>query len=479
MSSLFLSVLRQSLAASWLIAVIVVLRLLLVRMPKWPRILLWGLAGLRLVLPIALQSPLSLQPRTQTLLTPLANPSFFADGAAQILNNTANSGMINVSSSMPERDFSSLQVLTLVWIVGMAVMLLYAGISLLRLRRRISVAQHATENIYVCKGLSQAFAFGLLRPKIYLPYSLNGRELAHVLAHERAHLARGDHWYKLMGFVLLALHWFNPLVWLAYVLLGRDIELACDEKVIQSMSSRQRADYSQALLNLSLHGGLSTPHPLSFGRVGVRERIRNILRYKKPVWLFSLLAVILCAAVAVCFMTNPPNSTKVTIAPHEIGQESTVEPPILSTATEDVSSAMVTEVIPDEPETKPNEPQADWFAPEDMHDLVQAELVWWDGQRFAIDSANELSTLEALLGQTDSIKGGTGCPFHSVLYLYRADGAVGMVLPAEDSCSVYISDKMYFKFGPRHSDNSAFYALFGLESNDLPKYLGQLSPNAQ
>ena len=146
---------------------------------------------------------------------------------------------------------------------------------------------------------------GIIKPKIYLPFQIDGQNLEHVVSHEQAHIQRRDHWWKPLGFLLLTIHWFNPLMWLAYVLLCRDIELACDEKVVRELGMEQRADYSQALLACSVNRRMIAACPLAFGEVGVKERVKSVLNYKKPAFWVMVVSVVACAVVAVCFLTNP------------------------------------------------------------------------------------------------------------------------------------------------------------------------------
>ena len=196
--------------------------------------------------------------------------------------------------------------LTYVWLAGMAVLLGWAAFSWLRLRRQVAASVSVAKGVYICDDIASPFILGVLRPRIYLPSGLTGATLESVLRHERAHLKRRDHWWKPLAHVLIAVYWFNPLLWAAYVLLCRDIELACDERVVRDMTREDRAAYSQALLQCSLNRRRRLVLcPLAFGEVGVRTRVKSVLRYRRPaVWL-SAAAVLLCAALAVTFLTEP------------------------------------------------------------------------------------------------------------------------------------------------------------------------------
>ena len=196
-------------------------------------------------------------------------------------------------------------VLAGIWLFGIAALFLYSAVSYCRLRRKVCEAVILRDNIYQSENVCSPFVLGIIRPKIYLPYHMDSREVGHVIAHEQTHIRRKDHWWKPLGFLLLTIHWFNPLMWLSYVLLCRDIELACDEKVIGKMGNAQRADYTQALVACSVDRRLIAACPLAFGEIGVKERVKSVMNYKKPAFWIVLASVIVCAVIAVCFLTNP------------------------------------------------------------------------------------------------------------------------------------------------------------------------------
>lgn len=293
MSALFLKILDMSVAASWIAAAVMVLRLCLKRGPKWIRVLLWGFVAVRLVLPVSIESPLSLLPRTAAGIA--AAPA----GIAPVIGGGAAA-----ASAAP--DWSS--VLAWVWIAGIAVLFLYTTVSTLRLRYRVREAVRLRRNIYETEQISSPFVLGTLRPRIYLPYRMDPREQQHVIAHEQAHLRRGDQLWKPLGFLLLTIHWFNPVMWVSYVLLCRDIELACDETVIRSLDCGQRADYMQALVSCSVNRRRIAACPLAFGEIGVKERVKSVMLYKKPTFWIILVAVAACIVLAVCFLTDPVES---------------------------------------------------------------------------------------------------------------------------------------------------------------------------
>lgn len=309
MAEIFQKALNMSIAAGWLILAVIALRLLLRRAPKRFRLLLWAVVGLRLALPWSIESALSLIPSAQTFPEGIMlERAPVLDTGISSLNGAINPGF--TAAFTPELGVSAnpLQVLlpiaAALWMLGAAAMLLWALVSWLRLRKRVREAVRLEENVYECE-IASPFVLGLFRPRIYLPFSLENGERELVLAHERAHITAGDHIIKPLGWLLLAAHWYNPLVWLAYALFCRDIELACDERVVRGLSLSDRADYSQALLDLSRPRGGVRACPLAFGESSVKGRVKSVLCYKKPAFWLVLLAVVVCVGAAVCFLTDP------------------------------------------------------------------------------------------------------------------------------------------------------------------------------
>ena len=310
MGELFLKLLNMSIAASWLILAVVLLRLVLKKAPKWIVILLWGIVALRLVVPFSFESALSLIPSAETFNAhniQYGTPAIHSGIPA--VNNAVNPVLGATFAPNPAGSVNPLYVWTfivsVIWLTGIAAMLLYAVISYVRVRRSVAERVPYEENIFLCDHVKSPFILGLVRPKIYLPSSMDAAAMGPVIAHEKAHLARRDHWWKPLGFLILTVHWFNPLCWIAYVLLCRDIELACDEKVIRQMDLDGKKQYSTALLECSMGRRLVTICPLAFGEVGVKERVKNVLNYKKPAFWVIVVAVVACAVVTVCFATNP------------------------------------------------------------------------------------------------------------------------------------------------------------------------------
>ena len=315
MAAVFLKLLNLSISASWLVLAVLVLRLVSKRSPKWMNVLLWGIVALRLVLPFSIESALSLIPSAETV-SPAAvqfAPAPTITSGVSVIDNAVNPALSEHFSAVPTASVNPLYVWTeiagWVWLIGLGAMLLYALVSYLRLRRRVSVSLPVQDHIYLCDAISSPFILGVVKPHIYLPSGLDEVQRQNVLAHEQAHLARRDHWWKPLGFALLAVYWFNPVLWLAYTLLCRDIELACDERVIRTMDESAVKTYSTVLLACSMPRKAVITCPLAFGEVGVKERVRNALHYKKPAFWVVAASVAVCVVVAVCFLTNPRTDT--------------------------------------------------------------------------------------------------------------------------------------------------------------------------
>lgn len=315
MAAVFLKLLNLSISASWLVLAVLVLRLVSKRSPKWMNVLLWGIVALRLVLPFSVESALSLIPSAETV-SPAAvqfDPAPTITSGVKIIDNAVNPSLSEHFAAVPTASVNPLYVWTeiagWVWLIGLGAMLLYALVSYLRLRRRVRVSLPVQDHIYLCDAISSPFILGVVKPHIYLPSGLDEVQRQNVLAHEQAHLARRDHWWKPLGFALLAVYWFNPALWLAYTLLCRDIELACDERVIRTMDESAVKTYSTVLLACSMPRKAVITCPLAFGEVGVKERVKNALHYKKPAFWVVAASVAVCIVVAVCFLTNPPTDT--------------------------------------------------------------------------------------------------------------------------------------------------------------------------
>ena len=311
MNELFLKIINMSISASWLILAVLILRLVLKKAPKWVNVLLWGIVAVRLICPLSFESALSLIPSSETIpldIEMAAKPTI--DSGVPAINSVVNP--VLSSFAPPQHVLTSanplqiwIPILNIIWLIGVGALLLYTAVSYWRLCRKVDTAVRYKGNIFQSENVSSPFVLGIIKPRIYLPFNMNGQDLEHVVAHEQAHIRRKDHWWKPLGFLLLTIHWFNPLMWLAYVLLCRDIELACDEKVIKELGNEQRADYMQALVACSVNRSMIAACPLAFGEVGVKERVKSVMNYKKPAFWVIIIAVIICVGVAACFLTNP------------------------------------------------------------------------------------------------------------------------------------------------------------------------------
>lgn len=310
MDDVFLKLVNLSISASWLILAVLVLRVVLKKAPKWVMPLLWGVVALRLVCPFSIESALSLIPSAETIpseiVTETREPVLYEQATLDIVTNptlpSAAEVPVGVSRQQAQVDFNIYSVL---WLAGMAALLVHALVSAGKLKKKLATAILLRDNIYESEFVDSPFVFGVVKPNIYLPMHMDEGTAAHVIAHERAHLARRDHWWKVLGYLVLALHWFNPLVWVAYILFCRDIELACDEKVVKGLDGAARADYSQALLSCAAPKRAVAACPLAFGEGNIKTRVKSALHYKKPAFWVAAAAVLAVVIMAVCFLTNP------------------------------------------------------------------------------------------------------------------------------------------------------------------------------
>ena len=313
MGGLFLKLLNMSITASWIVVAVVLLRVILKKAPKWIRCILWGIVGLRLIWPFSFESVVSLIPSAETVSKDahVARPDI--QTGVSVVDEQINSYLGSSyyeGVTVPTDHFSnSMDWLGLIWLVGLIVMLVYMAVSFLLLYRKVWISLHYVDNIYLCDGIQSPFILGMLRPRIYIPSGMEEEQISYVLDHEKAHLKRRDHYWKPLGFALLSVYWFNPMMWVAYILLCRDIELACDEKAIQKMTAVEKKGYSEALVACSMQRRMVMACPLAFGEVNVKKRIQSVLRYKKPAFWVIAVALFLCGAALVCFLTNPTKRT--------------------------------------------------------------------------------------------------------------------------------------------------------------------------
>lgn len=316
MGQIFIRFVNYSLVAGWLIIAVLIARALLKKAPRWITCLLWALVAIRLVFPFSIESAFSLIPSAEPFpedfsytQTPRIESGFEAVDLSvnpmlsQSLGVTGGGNSVN-----PSQVWSF--VLSLVWVAGVTVMVLYAVISTIVLKYKLCTSTSYGEGIRQTEAIKTPFVLGIFKPTIYIPYNLSDDELKYVIAHEKAHIKRMDILWKPLGFLILSLYWFNPLVWVAYILLCKDIEAACDEKVVKDMEVNERREYSTALLNCSISPRRITACPVAFGENNVKSRIKGVMNYKKPAFWIVVTALAACMVVAVCFLTNPKKTDK-------------------------------------------------------------------------------------------------------------------------------------------------------------------------
>ncbi len=313
MGDIFLQAFNMSLTASFIAVAVMLLRMILKKAPKYIRPVLWGFVGIRLLFPFSFESVLS--------VLPSSSPVGITDDGIFPVIDTGVSGVDSVIEAVFDAPptaafgFSSfgfsdiLDILSLIWIFGAVLMVCYFVFSFLSLKKKTAEKIEIDKNVYVCDFAGSPFILGVIKPQIILPVTLTTNEREFVLAHERAHIKRKDHIWKPLGFLLLTVYWFNPVLWPSYYFLCRDIELSCDEKVIKNMSQAEIKGYSTALLDCSVKGRRITACPLAFGENGVKDRIKTVLSYKRPAVWVVIAAVILVIAVAVGVLTDPPKKT--------------------------------------------------------------------------------------------------------------------------------------------------------------------------
>lgn len=314
MANIFIDLFNMSITAGYLVLAVVVVRFLLKKAPKWINCLLWALVGIRLICPFSFESSLSLVPSSQTISVnnTSAGRPFSVQSGVPVVDNSINEVLGDKyyeGVTVPTNSFANVtELLAIIWIIGLIAMLLYGLISYLGLRKRVGASLVFEDNIYYCDNIDTPFILGFFKPKIYIPSGISEEQIGYIALHEKAHLKRKDHFWKPIGFILLSVYWFNPLIWVAYILLCRDIETACDEKVIKNMQNSEKKAYSETLVSCSVQRRMVMACPLAFGEVGVKQRIKSVLNYKKPAFWVVILAFVLFTVVAVCFISNPVNT---------------------------------------------------------------------------------------------------------------------------------------------------------------------------
>ena len=310
MRAVFLEIVNMSITAGGLILAVILIRFVFRKMPKWIVCALWGVTAIRLICPFSIESAMSLVPASKPVDTTMYIGRPYIQSGVDLVDNMVNAYLGShyyegVTVPAKESAANPINILAVIWLTGMLLMAAYAVVSYLRLKRSVSASISVSQNVLECDDISFPFILGMIRPMIYLPSSMDESAREFVMTHERAHIKRLDHWWKPVGFLVLAIHWFNPLCWISYILLCRDIELATDEKVIKEMTRDDIAGYSQTLLNMGHTRRLITACPVAFGEVGVKERVKSILNYRKPAFWVLVVSVLACIVISVCFLTNP------------------------------------------------------------------------------------------------------------------------------------------------------------------------------
>ncbi len=337
----FLNLIEISLQASILILAIVLLRVCFKNIPKQYICMLWVLAAIRLLVPFQITSSLSLVPDTsgvqnlsQVTLGELdstvdMNMDTFEHMSPVILPNTSGTPVVSdtitnadsihpvtvpdvVPSEVTASTYSLSEVLAIVWIFIAAAFMIYGILSYLRTKRTLRESIHDSENIWYCDNIPSPFVMGYVKPRIYIPYNVDAEQLPYIIAHEKAHIAHFDHVGKLIGYLLLCIYWFNPVIWIGYILYCRDLELACDERVLEKLGIEQKKSYSLALLNCSVNNKFFLQSPLAFSEVAIKERIKHVLDYKKPGFWGIILAACSILICTLCFMTNSAPKDNIT-----------------------------------------------------------------------------------------------------------------------------------------------------------------------
>ncbi len=307
---ILVTVLNMSINAGYAVIAVILLRIAMKRSPRWIVCLLWSFVGIRLVIPYSFESALSIIPSIKTI------PDGFLDSAYPTVDSGISVVDRVVGTILPDLlptqvndviypAHEGMATLSLFWLMGIAVMMIYMTVSYVKVKRSVREAIKQTDNIYLCDSISSPFILGVINPKIYLPFGMSEEDMRYVILHERAHLKRCDHITKSVGYLLLAVYWFAPLVWISYILMCRDIELACDDAVIKELGADVKKQYSNALINCAASRKTAFSCPLAFGEVGVKTRIKNVLKYKKPAFLRVTVSVLLSVIACVCLLTDP------------------------------------------------------------------------------------------------------------------------------------------------------------------------------
>ena len=447
MDKLFITIVNNGLVASWIILAVIVLRKLLNRIPKWVNCLLWGLVAIRLAIPFSIESIFSLIPSAKPVPADIEYAKIpKIDSGMHAVNTVINPVLENHFAVKEIASVNPIQVIifisSYIWMIGVIGLLIYAFVSFIMLKRQVKNAQAIDKGIFISETIDSPFILGFVKPSIYIPDYLDDEAYICVTEHEKAHIKRGDFIWKPFGFLILSVYWFNPLCWFAYIMLCKDIEYACDEKVTKDKDKNWKAKYCQVLLDCSSKRKMIAACPVAFGEVSVKDRIKFVIRYKKPTLGMIVLAFVACIVVGICFLTNP-KTTEISDDNIDAGNDLTSE-----------------EIAEKESDTTHLTEQAADFAPTDIYSVNQIDVILTNGDTHTVVDKSVLEKVEGMLSGAEEIKE-AGCPFHTPLYLYREDGTIGVIYPATDSCDVFYSDGKYYDFGA--GDNTEFWSLLGLE----------------
>ena len=447
MDKLFITIVNNGLVASWIILAVIVLRKLLNRIPKWVNCLLWGLVAIRLAVPFSIESIFSLIPSAKPVPADIEYAKIpKIDSGMHAVNTVINPVLENHFAVKEIASVNPIQVIifitSYIWLIGVIGLLIYAFVSFIMLKRQVKNAQAIDKGIFRSGTIDSPFILGFVKPSIYIPDYLDDEAYICVTEHEKAHIKRGDFIWKPFGFLILSVYWFNPLCWFAYIMLCKDIEYACDEKVTKDKDKNWKATYCQVLLDCSSKRKMIAACPVAFGEVSVKDRIKFVIRYKKPTFWMIVLAFVACIVVGICFLTNP-KTTEISDDIIDAGSDIALE----ETAEKESHTTHLTE-------------QAADFAPTDIYSVNQIDVILTNGDTHTVVDKSVLEKVEGMLSGAEEIKE-AGCPFHTPLYLYREDGTIGVIYPATDSCDVFYSDGKYYDFGT--GDNTEFWSLLGLE----------------
>ena len=336
MEKIFTVICERGISAGYVILAVIVLRLLFRKSPRWVMGILWALVAIRLICPIVVESPFSVVPKGPLFDKETSNLK--SEQEVQQINNlpdqnqTAGKQVAEIKEHTAKQDETkdfwtdkrktdSKKMLSTIWLLGMLVLTGYGIFGSLRVEYQFRFAVPVEQQIWECDTIHTSFLWGLFHPRIYLPSGMNEETKRYVIRHERAHQKRGDHWWKVIGYVLLVIYWFQPLMWIAYWIFARDIEYACDEHVIGNLSFAERKEYAQALLLCGSGRSRRLAGPLAFGGLGVKPRIKNVLSYQKPGRGKIAISLLVCVVVSVCFLTNPKDVNGMDAEKHPVNME--------------------------------------------------------------------------------------------------------------------------------------------------------------